>query len=180
MESLLIYPTHAVYIFITCCTVDLVSLKSLTTWGVLCSRYSNGSEKSQPAKMYPKPGRDHVWFMFYLGRQKWAMDDSLICIREPLLCLIFFCISKWNRTGSQWGTDAQKELATRDLSAAAACGGGRQRRAWFLGSLCYCWGEWWTRRQWPWAPPLRSLDSPPPHRPLPGSPPSTSPSPCDF
>ena len=71
------------YIFITCRTVDPVSLKSLTTQGVFCSRYSKESEKSQPAKMYPKPGRDHVWFMFFLGL-------LFIAVREFLVVVAYF------------------------------------------------------------------------------------------
>lgn len=79
--------------------MDPVSLKSLTTRGVFCSRYSKDSEQSQPAKMFPQTGKDHIWFLFFLGRQKWAMDGSPLHQRASVLTFIIIFLnfkSKWN------------------------------------------------------------------------------------
>ena len=72
----------------------------------------------------------------------------------------FFWISKWNRTDSQWGTDAQKELATHDISPSAAHEG-RRRRSWLFGSSLAAMGMMNQEASWagpllwaPWTPLL--------------------------
>lgn len=67
------------------------------------------------------------------------MDDSLICITEPLFCLIFFFeFQSEIELIPSGSTDAPKELATHGIAPAAAHGR-RWRTAWLSGSLHYCW-----------------------------------------
>lgn len=60
--------------------MDPVSLKSLTTWGVFCSRYLIESKKSQPAEC--TPNRERSCLVYILSRKTKMINGWLSCLHQ--------------------------------------------------------------------------------------------------
>lgn len=129
------------------------------TRGVLLEVFKGEWEKSA-CKNVPQT-RKRSCLVYVLSRKTKMSNGWLSHLHQGTSVLFnFFWISKWNRTDSQWGTDAQKELATHDISPSAAHEG-RRRRSWLFGSSLAAMGMMNQEASWagpllwaPWTPLL--------------------------